>query len=1410
MTIASTDLLEARRAAGVIASSIRAHDEDEAEDRQGFLATAARGRPSVSGDFGRGVVVREGSTRYACRVFRTGSSSYRIHVAGGPSVEALVHPAGESIDLTLPAGTFSVVHAEQDRFTVDGFEVHVPRDDRGVVRAPVPSVVVGIPVSPGTTVSEGDRLVVLEAMKMEMSVAAPTDGVVRSVYARPNQQVDEGDPLLQLVRPDPPEGLPPDAGPVRFDLLVEIDRVDSKGAYEECRRTLEELRRLALGFDVDPALATGLGSRWSAVCDESPEGVAAVRQGEDGVLAIVGSVCSLSERAVVDDEDAEDGESMRAREEELLTYLRTLDAGHPALSGSFVEDLQIALSHQGVGSLERSPELEEAMFRIFRSYRRMPIQIPAVLAILDRRLERVLELRVEAGPEFRSLLDRLVAGARGRYPALSDLAREVRYRVFDQPLLDEIRRRAYAEAQATLDYLEETPNPPDRAARIEWLVACPQPLKAMLTRRMHAAPPEAVPAILEALARRYYRIRDLRDVTAGVSGGRPTFVAHYPHEGRTLRLAATWGTLEGLADAISALGPAIRETPPEQDIVVDLYLWREDVSADPDRTSEEIAVALNAAPFHRAMRRVTVALSGPDVELDMAAMEHFTFRHGAQGYREEKLYRGLHPMMGKRLDLWRLSNFWIDRLPSVEDVYLFRGVALENPKDERLFALVEVRDLTPVRDEHGRLSGLPGLELMITEALEAIRLFQSHRPAGRRLHWNRVLLNVWPPLDLPVLDLFGVVHRLAPLAEGLGLEKVVVRARVRDEATNEYRDRVLHISNPIGRGLSLRFDEPADRPIRPLSAYMQKVVQTRQKGLLYPYELITMLTPPPGAPSDFPPGEFLELDLDEGGGLVPVDREYGQNSANVVVGVISNVTPAYPEGMRRVAVFGDPSHALGSLAEPECSRICAALDLAERMKVPLEWFAVSAGAKISMSSGTENMDWIGRVLRRLIEFTQAGGEVNVLVCGINVGAQPYWNAEATMLMHTKGILVMTPESALVLTGKQALDYSGGVSAEDNLGIGGYDRVMGPNGQAQYWARDVGEACLILLRHYEHTYVAPGERFPRSVLTSDPTDRDVRSAPHRSEEGFRTVGEIFSERTNPGRKKPFDMRSLMRAVVDADHAPLERWRGMRDAETAVVWDAHLGGIPVCVLGIESRPVPRYEVAPADGPSFWTSGTLFPMSSKKIARAVNAASGNRPFVCLANLSGFDGSPESLRKLQLEYGAEIGRAVTNFRGPIVFCVVSRYHGGAFVVFSKTLNDGMEIAAVEGSFASVIGGAPAAAVVFAREVDERTKADPRIQELEAAVTEALASDKARARARLEDARSSVRSQKLGEVAAEFDNVHTIYRALEMGSVDRIIAARDLRPYLIDAVERGMRREIERVSAPANQAGTVSLPARQ
>jgi len=327
-----------------------------------------------------------------------------------------------------------------------------------------------------------------------------------------------------------------------------------------------------------------------------------------------------------------------------------------------------------------------------------------------------------------------------------------------------------------------------------------------------------------------------------------------------------------------------------------------------------------------------------------------------------------------------------------------------------------------------------------------------------------------------------------------------------------------------------------------------------------------------------------------------------------------------------------------------------------------------------------------------------------------------------------------------------------------------------------------------MQHYEQTYVVSGERGPRRAPTDDPSGRDVSDYPHPGGE-FATVGEVFSAEHNPDRKRPFDIRAVMRAVTDQDHPMGERWAGMAAAETAVVVDARLGGHSVCLIGIESKPVPRRGYVPADGPDGYTAGTLFPRASKKVARAINSASDNRPVVVLANLSGFDGSPESMRNLQLEYGAEIGRAIVNFRGPIVFCVISRYHGGAFVVFSKRLNPQLQVLAVAGSFASVLGGAPAAAVVFAAEVDKRVSADPRLAELQQRIDAEADSDRSAQILQLAELRAELRADKITEIAAEFDRIHNIERAVQVGSVDEVIAAQDLRPALIAAVERGLAR---------------------
>jgi acetyl/propionyl-CoA carboxylase alpha subunit/acetyl-CoA carboxylase carboxyltransferase component len=753
--------------------------------------------------------------------------------------------------------------------------------------------------------------------------------------------------------------------------------------------------------------------------------------------------------------------------------------------------------------------------------------------------------------------------------------------------------------------------------------------------------------------------------------------------------------------------------------------------------------------------------------------------------RAEEFGLGLEE--ARRIELWRLEKFELERLDTFPGVHAFYGRSRTQPGDERIFCFADVENLGSQTPEHPDLSLF---EQRFHTAIEAMRSIQGARDPSHRLQWNRLYLFVRPSIVLTDQLTVEALRRLAPETAHLGLEKVIVRLALIDPERPDQPPRLIEAlaGNPTGGRVETTFRAPHLMPLETATPYERRVAQARARGLVYPYEIVRLFTAEPSSRrtpgSPVGPGGFQEYEL-ENGRAVAVERAPGGSPSGIVFGTITTPTRKHPEGLRRVLVIGDPTRGLGALAAPECDRICAALDLAEREQIPLEWVAVSSGARIAMDSGTENLDATARVVRRLVTFTDGGGEVNLILVGVNVGAQSYFDALATMGLQTRGILVMLPTSSMVLTGRAALEISGGVAAEDEVGIGGHERIMGPSGQSQYQARDLADAHQILLEHYACSYRAPGEPGPRPLSTSDPRDRDVTLFSYDGEEGFETIGEIFSPATNPDRKRPFSMRPVMRSLIDQDAGWLERWREWVGAETAIVWDAHLGGFPITLIGIESRPVPRIGYTPTDGPDTWTAGTLFPHSSKKVARALNAASANRPAVILANLSGFDGSPESMRRGVLEFGAEIARSVVRFDGKLLFIVVSRYHGGAYVVFSRELNDRMRAAALSGSYASVIGGSAAAAVVFPREVRSRASEDARVQAARAEVESAAdPATRLALRAQLDRVLHDVILEKQAEIADEFDAIHSVERARRVGSLEAILEPRALRPDLIRWLE--------------------------
>jgi 3-methylcrotonyl-CoA carboxylase alpha subunit len=82
--------------------------------------------------------------------------------------------------------------------TDTGAEHHASAEHEGHFRAPMPGHVLDVRIRPGDSVAAGTVLVVLEAMKMEHSLAAPWDGTVKAVAVKPGDRVEEGVDLVLL------------------------------------------------------------------------------------------------------------------------------------------------------------------------------------------------------------------------------------------------------------------------------------------------------------------------------------------------------------------------------------------------------------------------------------------------------------------------------------------------------------------------------------------------------------------------------------------------------------------------------------------------------------------------------------------------------------------------------------------------------------------------------------------------------------------------------------------------------------------------------------------------------------------------------------------------------------------------------------------------------------------------------------------------------------------------------------------------------------------------------------------------------------------------------------------------------------------------------------------------------------
>jgi 3-methylcrotonyl-CoA carboxylase alpha subunit len=139
-----------------------------------------------------------------------GAGGYRLTLPGGDMLANGEVDEGGTLwaDLDGLRVSAAVVH-DGDRVTVlSGGRAHriehmdhmalrdYDLEEGGNVTAPLPGKIVQVHVEAGSSVKKGDPLLILEAMKMEHTIAAPRDAVVAVVPFGPGEQVDEGTELI--------------------------------------------------------------------------------------------------------------------------------------------------------------------------------------------------------------------------------------------------------------------------------------------------------------------------------------------------------------------------------------------------------------------------------------------------------------------------------------------------------------------------------------------------------------------------------------------------------------------------------------------------------------------------------------------------------------------------------------------------------------------------------------------------------------------------------------------------------------------------------------------------------------------------------------------------------------------------------------------------------------------------------------------------------------------------------------------------------------------------------------------------------------------------------------------------------------------------------------------------------------
>ncbi|KAJ6164119.1 Acetyl-CoA carboxylase [Penicillium chermesinum] len=615
--------------------------------------------------------------------------------------------------------------------------------------------------------------------------------------------------------------------------------------------------------------------------------------------------------------------------------------------------------------------------------------------------------------------------------------------------------------------------------------------------------------------------------------------------------------------------------------------------------------------------------------------------------------------------------------------------------------------------------------------------------------------------------------------------------------------------------------------------------------------------------------DYNELVLDDTDNLVEVSREPGTNTHGMVGWIVTARTPEYPRGRRFIIVANDITFQIGSFGPQEDKFFHKCTELARKLGIPRIYLSANSGARIGIAdelipyfsvawndaskpeAGFKYLYLTPEVKKRFDAskkkevitelITDEGEERHKITTvigakdglgveclkgsGLIAGAtsKAYEDIFTITLVTCRSVgigayLVRLGQRAIqvegqpiILTGAPAINKLLGREVyTSNLQLGG-TQIMYKNGVSHMTANDDFEGVQKIVEWM--SFVPDKKNAPVPIRAwADNWDRDV--------EYFPPAKQAYDPRWLIAGKQEED--GFLPGLFDKDsfEEALGGW-----ARTVVIGRARLGGIPMGVIAVETRPVENITPAdPANPDSMETisqeaGGVWYPNSAYKTAQALRDFNNGEqlPVMILANWRGFSGGQRDMYNEVLKYGSYIVDALVKYEQPIFVYIppFGELRGGSWVVVDPTINpEQMEMYADEDSRGGVLEPEGIVNIKYRRDkqLDTMARLDPTYGELRRSLEDSSLSNEQLSEIKLKMAQ---REEQLlpvyMQIALQFADLHD--RAGRMQAKNTIrhpLKWQNARRFFYWRLRRRLSEEliVKRMAAASSSPAPATAPA--